>query len=89
VTGIAGTLHVVEAIALKGLGAQRRKSGKIGSSGRTRTYNPPVNSPALVSSVAVFSITNLEPKARFGALSALNAVKFAVKFTQNLVCRLR
>jgi hypothetical protein len=51
-----------------------------GSSGKIRTYNPPVNSPSLRASARVFSTTYREPKVRFGAHSAPIAVKFAVKF---------
>ena len=55
---------------------------KNGSSGRTRTYNPPVNSRSIFRGEAVFSAMWTESIARLGAYSSLVAVKFAVKFVE-------
>ena len=56
-------------------------SAEIGALKTTRTDNPPVNSPPLQPRVNVFfRVLGLEYERRFGALSAANAVKCAVKF---------
>ena len=46
---------------------------------KTRTYNPWVNRRPVASGVLLFSVEYAEPRGRFGALSALNLVKFLVK----------
>src|ERR1700730_17475268 len=48
---------------------------RIGSSGRTRTYNPPVNSRSTRNGVDVLSMISAEHKGDFGALSAINGSK--------------
>jgi len=45
---------------------------KIGSSGRGRTYNPPVNSRTITLGVHIFSMTYMEQRVVFGAPSAYN-----------------
>jgi hypothetical protein len=57
----------------------------IGSSGRTRTYNPSVNSRPEATGVPVFSVTYAEPNGVFGADSALSFPNFFPKFSAGSV----
>ena len=53
----------------------------IGSSGRTRTYNPSVNRGFEATGARLFSATYAEPNGVFGAHSALSFPNFFPKFS--------
>jgi hypothetical protein len=59
----------------------RKSKKRIGSSGRTRTYSPSVNSRFGGTGVRVFSVTYTEPHGILGANAALSFPNFFPKFT--------